>query len=113
MNRVAFMWPRGRTSAFTLAGAMGSNESALMVLKAFLRPQELYLGAVVGVVSGLLRMSAAAGLVGRGCPGTPSVFAYVLLLLINCGRDRRTEGSMLGSRARASVVGPLVTERRW
>lgn len=41
-----------------------------MVLKAFPRPQELYLGAVVGVVPGLLRMSAAVGLVGRGCRGT-------------------------------------------
>lgn len=86
----------------TLAGAMGSNESALMVLKACLRPQELYLGAVVGVVCGRLRMSAAIGLLGRGGLGTSSVFAYVLLLLINCGRERRTEEFMLGSRARAS-----------
>lgn len=108
------MWPRGSTSALTLAGAMGSNESALMVLKAFLRPQELYLGAVVGVVCGRLRMSAAIGLLGRGCLGTSSVFVYVLLLLINCGRERRTEGSVYaGLESAGLVVGPLVTEQYW
>lgn len=50
---------------------------------------------------------------GEGVWARPVAFVYVLLLLINCGRDRRAEGSMLGSRARASVVGPLVTERCW
>lgn len=67
---------------------------------------ELYLGAVVGVVSGLLRMSAVVGLLGRGCLGTSGVSVYVLLLPTDCRRARRTERSMLGSRARASWWAP-------
>lgn len=36
-KRVALIWPTGTHSALTRAGAMGSRESALIVLRAFLQ----------------------------------------------------------------------------
>lgn len=53
-------------------------------------------------------MSAAIwARLGEGCLGKPGATESVLLFfLVNCGRARRTEGRMLGSRARASWWAP-------
>lgn len=107
MNLVALMWPRGRTSALTLAGAMGSSESALMVLKAFLRPW-----------SSILEQSLVSRLVccacrqlldywGEGVWARPVFWRMCCYFLSNGGQDRRTK-DYTGLESAGLVVGPVV-----